>query len=216
MDAVILLGILHQAGILFREKEFVPGNAAIAAGQIGSPPAHFHPLADDFVLATLAQSEAGGISVSLRILAKIFKAGIAISGAARRFRIDLVQEIQHGSDGGMQAVQIQSVEANASGVPVFIVIAQPADKIEHIGIAPHPGGKSLEAGKRINRVLVFTLKSHILIYAICIGPIRLDCDCVESFFRDQALGNLSAQAIELVSPVRWLLRSERNERRRPS
>ena len=85
----------------------------IATSEVGSTPTHLHPLIDDLVLAALAKSKTGGISVSLCILTKILEAGITIAGAARSFGINLVQEIQDCTNGGMQAVKVQSVEARA-------------------------------------------------------------------------------------------------------
>jgi len=186
---------------LFREKERVPGNSTVTSGEICGAAPHFHPLTDCLVFATLAQSKAGGVAISLGILAKVFKARITISCAVRGIWVDLIQEIQHSSDRGVQAVQIQSVEPNALRMAVLIVISQPAHEIQHVSIAPHPSGKPLKTGKGIDGVLVPALKPHILAYAIRIRPVCLDGDCGESFFCDQAFGNLSAQAIELVSPV---------------
>ena len=206
---VILLGILHQASILFREEECIPGDAAIAVCQIGGAPAHFHPLADNFILTALAQAIAGRITVSLGVFAKVFEAGIAIPRALRSLRIHFVQEIQHCLHGRMQAVEIQPIETDPLGMPVLIVIPQPTYKIENICVAPHPGRKSLEARERVDRIFVFTLKPHELINAICVGPVCFYSDCGESLFRDQALGDLRAQAIELVGSMRSL--SDENE-----
>ena len=201
--AVILFGILYQPGVLFREEEFIGKGVAIAAGKVGSALAHLHPLVDDLILAALAQSKTGGVSVSLRILAKILEAGIAIAGAAGSFGVNLVQEIKDSPDGSMQTVKIQSIEAYTSrGLVQLVVIPQPANKVEHIGVAPHPGGKSLEASKGIDRILVFALKSYKLIDAIRIRPICFDRNRVETFFRNQALGNLCAQSIELMGAMR--------------
>ena len=94
-------------------------------------------------------------------------------------------------------------------MPVLIVIPQPTYEIENICVAPHPGGKSLEARKRVDRVFVFTLKAHKLIDAICVRPICFYRDRGEFFFPDQALGDLRAQAIKLVGSMRSL--SNQNE-----
>ena len=209
--AVILLGIFHQAGILFREEECIPGEAAIAACQIRGALPHFHPLADDFILTALTQAEAGGIPISLSVFAKVIEAGVAIPRAARRLGIDFVQEIQHCSHGGMQAVEIQPIETSALGMPVLVVIAQPPNKIENIGVAPHPCGKSPEARKRVDRFFVFTFKLNKLVNAIRVRPVCFHGDCGKPLFRDQALGDLRAQAIELVGSMRGL--SEQDESR---
>jgi hypothetical protein len=95
----------------------------------------------------------------------------------------------------MQAVEIQPVETNPLGMPVLIVIAQPTDKIENIGVAPHPCRKSPEARKRIDCIFVLPLKQNKFINAICVWPVCFDSDCGELLFRDQAFGNLRAEAI---------------------
>src|SRR5579864_4502258 len=87
---------------------------------------------------------------------------------------------------------------------LLIVIAQPAYEIENVGVPPHPCGKSLKTGKRVDRILIFTFKPYILVYAICIWPVRFDGDRVETFFRDQPLSDLRANSVKLVGSVRSL------------
>ena len=52
------------------------------------------------------------------------------------------------------------------------------------------------------RVVDPRLAANKLVDAICIRPVRFDSNRIESFFRDQALGNLRAQSVELVGAVR--------------
>src|SRR5271168_976390 len=120
---VILLSILHQAGILFRKEEFVWKNAAIATRKIGNTPAHFHPLVDSLIFAALSQTKAGRVSVGLRVLAEMFEAAITITSAACRFGVNLIQEVQNGADGSMQAVEVQPIKARARQLVMVIVIA---------------------------------------------------------------------------------------------
>ena len=72
----------------------------------------------------------------------------------------------------------------------------------------HAGNRS-KARERIDCVLIFAFRADELIDSICVRPVCFDSDRIESFFRDQALGNLRAQAVELVSAVRGF--SDQNE-----
>src|SRR5271167_907109 len=102
--AVVLLRVLYKSSILFRKKEGVPGNLAITSGKITCAPVHFHPLADDLIFAALVEAEASSVPVRLGVFAKIIEAGVTTSGSAGSLRIDFVQEIQHSSNRGEQAV----------------------------------------------------------------------------------------------------------------
>jgi hypothetical protein len=70
-----------------------------------------------------------------------------LSRVARGRRIDFVQVTQNGLDRGVQAVKIETVETalQFAFLLPFIVSAQPADELKHIGIAPHPLWKTPEA-----------------------------------------------------------------------
>ena len=161
---------------------------------------HFHPLTNDFVFTALTQAKTGGITVGLGVFAKVREASVSIPRPLRSLRIDFVQEIKYCSHGRMQAVEIEPVETNPLGMSVLIVIAQPTDKIENISIAPHPCRESPEARKRVDCIFVFTLKPNKLIYAIGVWPVRFYSNCGEVLFRDQALSDLRAEAIELMVP----------------
>ena len=81
-------------------------------------------------------------------------------------------------------------------------MAQPLDEVEYHGVAPHPGGKTLETAERLVGILVITEAAYIAIDAEGVGPVGFDGHGVEAFFLDQAFGNLSALAIELMRSVR--------------
>jgi len=84
---------------------------------------------------------------------------------------------------------------------VFVVFSHPADEVENISIAPHPREKSLKTAERVYSVFIATFKTHVLVHAICIRPIRLDSNGVEAFFRNQAFGDLRTNPIELMGAV---------------
>src|ERR1022692_6366 len=111
----------------------------------------------------------------------------------------------------MQAVEVQPVKTNPLGMPVLIVVAQPTDKIENVSIAPHPCRESPEARKRVDCIFVFTLKSNKLINAIRVRPVCFYSDCGKPLFHYQTLGDLRAQAIELMGSMRSF--SDQNEPR---
>jgi hypothetical protein len=58
------------------------------------------------------------------------------------------------------------------------------------------------ACKGIDRFFVFTLKPNKLINAIRIRPVGFYSNCGKPLFRNQTLGNLRAEAIELVGSMR--------------
>src|SRR5258708_36797075 len=104
--SVIPLSILHQPRILLGHKEGVGIHFAVAACQLRSPPLHFHELVDDFVFARFAESEAGGVSVRLCILAEVFKAGIAIARSPSRFGINFLKEVEPCTRGSVHGIEI--------------------------------------------------------------------------------------------------------------
>src|SRR5467141_2768195 len=131
--SVVALGVLHQARILFSYEKFVGLPMAVAARQVGRSTLYFHQLADDLVFTTFAQAKTCGVSISLTIFAKVFKARIAIARPLSRLGIDFFQELDYEVCGSMQAVQIKAVESTflRSFAYGIIVPAKPGDKIDH-------------------------------------------------------------------------------------
>src|SRR5882762_6972954 len=110
--AIVTLGVCHQSRILLGDEESVGIQMAVAVGEVRRSLLHFYELVDHFVFATLAQAEPGGVSVSLSILTKMFKARVSIAGSLGCLRIDLVQEVEYCSSRSMQAVEVKAVKAN--------------------------------------------------------------------------------------------------------
>src|ERR1700704_5309091 len=106
--AVITLRILSQPRVLRSHKSGVRIQAAILAGQFARALLHFYELVDGLFFTTLAEPKTRCISVRLRVLAKMFKAGIAIASSFRRIGIDLVQKVEYRPCRGMQTVQIEA------------------------------------------------------------------------------------------------------------
>src|SRR5438046_3362410 len=121
----------------------------------------------------------------------------------RRLAVDFPEIAYHRFDGGEERIEIDAIETDATitRMNFLIEIAQPADEIEHVGIAPHPRRKANEIGERIDRLLVVADAANVAIHAIRIGPVGFDGDDVESALGDQSLRDLRAIAIELVRAV---------------
>src|SRR4051812_46536477 len=102
----------------------------------------------------------------------------------------------------MQAVEIESVESGAAVLWYRIIAAaKPIDEIQHVHVAPHPGGKSLEAAERLHCILV-SAAANKTVHAKCIRPVRFDRNGSESLFFDQPFRDARALAIEIVCAVR--------------
>src|SRR5439155_509273 len=92
------------------------------------------------ILAGRRHSKTSSVSVSGDVLSEMFETTVIMSRAFCRFGIKFVQVSEHRFDGSMQTVKIESIE---SAFAIFerlliVVLSQPADEIEDIGIAPHP------------------------------------------------------------------------------
>jgi hypothetical protein len=91
----------------------------------------------------------------------------------------------------------------AAGQPEGCVeLAQPADQIQHITIAPHPGGEPLEIAQCLFGIAICTLTTYVAVDAIRTRPIRFDCDQIKTFFFNQPAGQFRTRAIELMRTVR--------------
>ena len=96
----------------------------------------------------------GGVAIGVGFLTELFEATVMMTRAHRRFRINLVQISEHRFDRSMQTIKIQPVE---SAFPIFkclliVVLAEPTDEIEDIGIAPHPLREPLETAEGLDAI----------------------------------------------------------------
>ena len=114
----------------------------------------------------------------------------------------------------MQAVEIEPVEAGGlAGLGASLWLAQPADEIEHLGVAPHPGREAAEVAQRLLGVGVLGRPVHVAVDAVGVGPVGLDGDRAEAVLVDQPPGDPGPLAVELVRPVRGL--ADQDERASP-
>ena len=83
------------------------------------------------------------------------------------------------SHRGVQAVEVEPVEADLrSPCPARVVVrAQPADEVEHVGVAPHPGREALEAAQRLARPSSSSPRAaDVAVDPVGVGPVGLDGD----------------------------------------
>ena len=134
----------------------------------------------------------------------MFEAGITITGTSPSLWIDFCKIAEHGINGRIQAVQVESIETGFvfSARKLVIVLAKPSDEIENIGIAPHPGRKPFEIAESFTRFTIARISTNETIDAIGIRPIRFDGHSRELLFGNQPLRNLRALLVELMSAMR--------------
>jgi hypothetical protein len=82
------------------------------------------------------------------------------------------------------------------------VRSQPANKVEDIGVAPHPGGETAESGQRFHAVGIRALALDVAVHAICIRPVRFDRDSGKTLFENQPFCDPDAFAVKLVCAMR--------------
>ena len=119
------------------------------------------------------------------------------------FRIDFAQISQDRFDRSVQAVKIKPVKARLPICVALLVVmlTQPADEIEHIGVAPHPLRESFETAQRVHAVEIGTFASNETIDAVSVRPIGFHRDGVEAALINQPLGDEGAFSVKFVRPV---------------
>src|SRR6266850_404006 len=158
------------------------------------------------VLARGDHSQRGAPRVLLDGAPEVIEAAVALARDPRLFRIDFLQLLQYLVDRGVQAVEVEAIEPDLGGawLQAVVVGAQPAHEIEHVRVAPHPGGEPLETGERGIGIPVFAFAADEAVHAVRVGPVGFDRDGVEPFLDDQPLGDASPLLVELVGAMRCL------------
>jgi hypothetical protein len=197
---VVLLRVPHEASVLLGEELLVAREAAVARREV----AHLNELRDSLVLARLARPERRSLRVRLRV-GRMVEASVPLPRPRGRIRRNRFEIRNDCLDGRMQAVEVDAVEADAFGRAALRVrLPQPFDEVANDGVPPHPGGKAAEVSERLLRARVLRCAAHIAIDAVCIGPVRLDCDRADGSFLDQLRRERGPHVIELVGSVRRL------------
>src|SRR5690348_13973718 len=102
--------------------------------------------------------------------------GVARAGSPRRIRVDPFEVLSHGLNRGVQAVEVQSVEPGLSPALWLRVVvgSQPLDKLNNIGVAPHPPREAPEIAQRLLAIDIVAETAHIAVDAVSVRPVRLD------------------------------------------
>src|SRR5207249_760422 len=157
----------------------------------------------DLPLARFRQAKSSSITVGLRIFTKMFEARVTITRSFCCVRSNFIEVSKHRLNRSMQAVEIEPIKSCFQPVALsFVVASQPADEIQHVGIAPHPGRKTFEAFEGVDRFRVIIFAPHKSIHAIGIGPVSFHGYRIEALTLNQTLGDLRALPVELMRSVR--------------
>src|SRR5688572_21037731 len=114
----------------------------------------------------------------------MIEARVTSASTLRRLPINSIKIIKYGSDGSVQTVEVQAVKTDLRRRrrKIIVIGSQPTNKIQHVSVAPHPGGKTLETRKRFNCIRVTAYTLNISINPISIRPISFHCDRSKPFF----------------------------------
>ena len=202
--AVVLLGVHDQPRVLLGVEVLVLGDAAVAARVLAGARCSSMSWLDHLVFARLAEVEASGVAVRLRVLAEVLEARVALARPTRRIRVDLLEIRDDRLHRGVQAVEVEAVEADLGalgGRASLCARSQPTKSstsvLRHIHF-----GKRRKSGQRLVGARVVAATAHVAVDAIRVRPVGLDRDGGEALLADQPLGDLGALAIELVRAVR--------------
>ena len=199
-----MLGILHQKGVLLDKEIFVLRDASIAGCVFRGAAAQVRQLVHHLLFARFRQSEACRVPVGLRVVAEVIEAGIAGAGPAGSLGVHLAEVAENRRHGGMKTVEIQPIETRFLPLRGGSIVegAQPADKVQHVRISPHPQRKAPEVAQRLDAVGITARASHIPVDPIGVRPVGFDRDRRESLFSDQAFRDHGALAIEFMRAMR--------------
>ena len=140
--AVVLLGVCDQTGVLLGVELIILGGQAVSPQVPDRVAMQFQQLLDHTAAAGLADAERHGPPIVLGFAAEVLKAGVPPPRPGRALLVDLVEIGDDLVDREVEAVEIEPVEADAVvRRTAVVVLPQPADEVEHLGVAPHPGGK---------------------------------------------------------------------------
>ena len=110
-------------------------------------------LGDDGVLTRFHRTKGGGVTVLLRIAAKMIETRVPQARPFRRFGIDFLKVAKHGVDRRVETVKIHPVESNRRPLWIEILVetTQPFNEFDDDRVAPHPGWEPAKTRKRLVR-----------------------------------------------------------------
>lgn len=157
------------------------------------------------VLARLGQAQAGNIAVAVHVTAELLEARVTLAGPLRRGGIHGREIAEHRFDGGVKAIEIEPVEADARrGGPCAVEPAQPAEKRHDDVVAPHPAWEARKAVQRPGRVHLVRLETHPSTGTGRIRPVRFDGHDIEPVLLEEGRREIGPNLVELGGPVRGL------------
>jgi len=173
--AVVLLRVHNEARVLLRVEEPVLVEPAVATRLLRCDVPKFHELLDHLLLAWLRSADPCLVRIHLGIGAEVVETGIAIARAPRRLRIDLVEVGHHRFHRGVEAVEVEAVEADlrSLGWECVVPLAEPGDELDDVRVQPHPRGKAPEIGERFLRSPVPARAANVQVNAVRVWPVPL-------------------------------------------
>src|SRR5688572_28087122 len=117
------------------------------------------------------------------ILPEMIEARVTSASTLSGLRIKSFEIIKYSSHRSVETVEVQAVKAdlNRRGRKIVVIGSQPTNKIQHVSVAPHPGRKTFETRKRLNRIRVTAYALNISINSISVRPISFHCDRGKAF-----------------------------------
>ena len=200
---VVRFGVPHQPRILLGIEEVVGRHSPIAARVLGPFVVELEQLRHDVAFTRRVQAETGRIAVLLHFLAKLIEAPVPPARPTGRLRVHLVEKGEHRLHRRSKAIQIQPVEAGTLVRRLPLVVGpQPADEVEHVGVAPHPRREASEIGERLDGFLITARSAHVAIDPVRVRPVGLNGDRGESLLGNQTPCDERTLSVELVGPMR--------------
>src|SRR5712671_2182571 len=128
------------------------------------------------------------------------EAGVPSAGSLCSIGVDPLEILDHGFHRGVQAVKIEPVKAGLSSAlgKGIVVRPQPLDKLDHIGVAPHPSRKAPEVAERLLGIHIVAGIAYKPVDAVGVRPVRLNRDSRETLLLDEPFRDLRTLAVELV------------------
>src|SRR4051812_24613547 len=104
--------------------------------------------------------------------------GVTVTSTTPCIRINFVKVTQNGLNRSVQAIEIQAIEPCLllSQPYSIVVLSKPTNKIEHVGISPHPCWKALEIAQGIHRFHIISVATDEAVNSVGIGPVGLNGD----------------------------------------
>jgi hypothetical protein len=200
--AVVGLGVAGQAGVLLGGEEGVLAAPAVPGGELRGPPLELRELLDDLLLARLGGSDAGDVPVGLRVVAEVVEAAVARPGPPGGLGVDVVQVVDDGGDRGVEAVEVEPVEADLLPVRESLVVPpQPFDELKDDRVPPHPAREVSETRQGLLGRGDASPAPDVAVDPLGVRPVGLDGDGREVALLDETAGDLGALAVELLGAV---------------